>query len=114
MANFNLMDLYNKCTEECDGISLEYEATYLFYTFFTKEDLEKMTDQYATDWLKDFQYFFGYRKWDGGNITYVDEALDVYNGKRVFYLEDDGAVWNMESDHSYIQDNPEVILEVKK
>ncbi len=107
---FNLSDLYSKCTDECDGISLAYEATYLFYTFFTKEELEHLTDKEATKWLKDFQYYFGYRKWDGGNITYVDEALEVYNGKRVFYLEDDGAVWNIKADASYIQDHPELIL----
>lgn len=95
---FNLDDLYNKtCNlENSDAISLEYEATYLFYTFFTKEELEKLTDEEATKWLKDFKYFFGYRKWDGGNLTYVYEAIEVYEGTREFYEEYDGDVWNRE------------------
>lgn len=94
---FNLSDLYEKtCNlENSDGISLEYEATYLFYTFFTKEELEKLTDEEATKWLKDFKYFFGYRKWDDGNLTYVYEAIEVYEGTREFY-EQDGEMWNRE------------------
>ena len=95
---FNLDDLYNKtCNlENSDGISLEYEATYLFYTFFTKEELEKLTDEEATKWLKDFKYFFGYRKWDDGNLVYVEEAIEVYERTREFYEEYDGDVWNRE------------------
>jgi len=94
---FNLDDLYNKtCNlENSDGISLEYEATYLFYTFFTKEELEKLTDEEATKWLQDFKYFFGYRKWDDGNLVYVEEAIEVYEGTREFY-EQDGEMWNRE------------------
>lgn len=109
----NTVDLYKKFTEESDGISLENEATYLFYTFFSKDELEKLTDEEATKWLKDFQYFFGYRKWDGGNINYVYEALDVYNGNRVFYLDDDGEVWNIskeECPNSWVWNQPERIF----
>ena len=94
----NETKLYEKCTEENDGISLEYEASYLFYTFFTKEQLEKLTDEEATKWLQDFQYYLGYRKWDNGNMIYVQEALDVYEGRREFYETDDGAVWNREKE----------------
>ena len=94
--DINISDLYKKFVEECDGISLEYEATYLFYTFFTKEELENLTDEEATKWLKDFQYYSGYRKWDGGNFIYVNEALEVYAGTREFYEESDGEVWNRE------------------
>ena len=89
------VDLYKKFTEESDAISLEYEATYLFYAFFTKEELEKLTDEEATKWLKDFQYFSGYRNWDGGNLIYVYEAIDIYNGARELYIQDD-SVWNRE------------------
>ena len=94
--NIDTVDLYKKFTEESDAISLEYEATYLFYTFFTKEELEKLTDEEATKWLKDFQYFSGYRKWDGGNLIYVNEALEVYAGTREFYEEPNGEIWNRE------------------
>ncbi len=95
---FDLCDLYEKtCNlENSDSISLEYEATYLFYTFFTKEELEKLTDEEATKWLKDFKYFFGYRKWDDGNLVYVKEAIEIYEGTREFYEEYDGDVWNRE------------------
>lgn len=97
--NVDISDLYKKFTEESDAISLEYEATYLFYTFFTKEELEKLTDEEATKWLKDFQYFSGYRKWDGGNLIYVNEALEVYAGTREFYEESDGEIWNREVEY---------------
>ena len=97
--NIDTIDLYKKFTEESDAISLEYEATYLFYTFFTKEELEKLTDEEATKWLKDFQYFSGYRKWDGGNLIYVNEALEVYAGTREFYEEQDGEIWNREVEY---------------
>lgn len=93
--DIDTVDLYKKFTEESDAVSLEYEATYLFYTFFTKEELEKLTDEEATKWLKGFQYFSGYRKWDGGNLIYVYEALDIYNGARELYIQDD-SVWNRE------------------
>ena len=88
-------ELYNKtCNiEKSDGISLEYEATYLLYTFFTKEELEKLTDEEATKWLKDFKYYCGYRKWDGGNLVYVNEATEIYAGTREFF-DMDGDVWN--------------------
>ena len=93
--DIDTVDLYKKFTEESDAVSLEYEATYLFYAFFTKEELEKLTDEEATKWLKDFQYFSGYRKWDGGNLIYVYEAIDIYNGARELYIQDD-SVWNRE------------------
>ncbi len=108
-------DLYDKtCNlDNWDGISLEYEATYLLYTFFTKEQLEHLSDEEATKWLKDFKYHLGYRKWDGGNDAYINEALEVYNGDRVFYIEDDGDVWNIskeEAPNSWVWDNPERII----
>ena len=112
---FDLNDLYKKCTEESDGITLEEMAPYLFYIFFTKDELEKLTDETATKWLKDFQYYCGYRKWDGGNLKYVYEALDVYSGDRVFYLQDDGEVWNIsksECPNSWIWSKPEIILKI--
>ena len=111
----DLTSLYGKCTDESDAITLEYDATYLFYTFFTKEQLEDMNDESATRWLKDFKYYFGYRKWDGGNMRFVNEALEVYNGYRVFYLEDDGSVGNISHDeypNSWVWSEPERILKI--
>ena len=70
-----------------------------------------MTDETATKWLKDFQYYFGYRKWDGGNLQYVNEAIEVYNGDRVFYLDGD-EVWNIEADSDWLKDNKNKILKI--
>lgn len=83
-----------------DGISLEYVATYLFYCFFTKEELEKLTDEEATKFLQDYRYYGGFRKWDGGNLPFAQEAIEIYNGERVFYLQDKN-VWNIRKDEMH-------------
>lgn len=84
--------LYKKLTDEDDTISLEHEAVYLFYTFFNKDQLEKLTNDEALNWLQDFQYFFGYRKWEEV-LFYVQEAIDVYDGIREFALDNKGSIW---------------------
>lgn len=73
--------------DDSDSISLEYTATYLFYIFFTREELEEMKDCDATNFLKDYRYYFGYRKWDGGNLKYVQEAIEAKEGERLFYMD---------------------------
>ena len=96
--DINLLELYDKtCNmDNSDGISLEFEATYLFYTFFTKEELEKMSSKKGLSWLQDFKYYLGYRKWDEQYTTIeINEAIEVYNGTREFY-EQDGNMWNRE------------------
>lgn len=90
--------------DDSDSISLEETAVYLFYTFFTKAELEKLTDEEATKFLQDFRYFYGYRKWDGGNLSYVYDAIEAKEGKRVFYLQEDGNVWSTKTEE--IKDNP--------
>jgi len=93
----SIPDLYeNTCNERnYDGISLEYEATYLFYTFFTAEELQDMDNAWAYQWLQDFKYYGGYRKWDEHFIeNEIEEALEIYGGSREFYTTDDGDVWN--------------------
>lgn len=89
--------LFNKFGEY-DGISLEYAATYLFYTFFTKAELELLTPEEGIEWLKNMRYFCGYRKWGADDIApFIEEALEVYNGTREFYeWEDDEEIWNKE------------------
>ena len=80
-----------------DSISLEYDAVYLLYTFLTREELENMNDGEVLEWLRDFKYWFGYRKYDIGlAYTHRCEALEVYDGTREFYETDDGEVWNRE------------------
>ena len=83
-------------TEMCDSITLEYEATYLFYCFFTKEELLDLDNSFALHWLKDFKYYFGYRKWDENDVELaIEDALDIYSGRREFYeCLEDGEVWN--------------------
>ena len=95
---FHLSDLYEKtCNlENSDSISLEYEATYLFYTFFTPEELLDMDDSWALAWLQDFKYYFGFRKWDERDVECaIQEALCICAGTRELY-EQDGEMWNRE------------------
>ncbi len=94
----DLIALYDKCCndENSDGISLEYEATYLFYTFFTADELVDMDTCWALKWLQDFKYYCGYRKWDEQLVDIeINEALEIYAGTREFY-DVDGDVWNRE------------------
>lgn len=97
---FDLDDIFQRMQGEPDVISLEYEATYFLYNWFTKEELLTITDEEVTKALKDWKYFGGYRKWDGQNLYYAIEALQVYNGCRFFCIEEDGEVWNYEQDES--------------
>lgn len=96
--NIDLDELLDDCSKDNDSISLEYEATYLLYTFFTKEELEQLSAQEALDFLQNFKYFGGFRKWDldfvGGEIQ---EAIEIYDGRREFQ-EVDGSMWNCEKD----------------
>lgn len=80
-----------------DSISLEYDAVYLLYTFLTREELENMSGNEVLEWLKNFKYWFGYRKYDV-DLAYMHrcEALEVYDGTREFYDTDDGEIWNRE------------------
>lgn len=92
----NLSKLYTKACNltNSDSISLEFDATYLFYTFFTVEELKNLSTKDGLDWLQNFKYYFGYRKWDEQYVEIeIQEALDIYGGSREFYLQD-GEVWN--------------------
>lgn len=92
----SLSEILDKCAED-DGISLEYMASYLLYTFFSLEELENMTTAAVLDWLQDFKYFCGFRKWNENWAEIaMSEALDVYYGYREFYDTEDGEVWNRE------------------
>ncbi len=96
--NIDLFELCNKlCNlENSDWISLEFEATYLLYTFFTPEELLEMDNTWALNWLQDFKYYFGFRKWNERDVeTCIQEALRIYAGTREFY-EQDGEMWNRE------------------
>lgn len=80
--------------DDSDSISLEFVATYLLYCFFTKEELEALTPEAALQWLQDYRYFFGFRKWDAQYaMIEINDALMVYEGKAEFYDNTDGNVW---------------------
>ena len=99
--DIDLDDLFNKtCSvNDSDGISLEYDATYLFYTFFTPEELLELEPDFALSWLQDFKYYFGYRKWTERYIEQeIIEAIEIYAGSREFYITDDGNIWNREKE----------------
>ena len=103
------LNIYN---DDSDYISLEFTATYLFYCFFTKDELKKLTDEEATKFLKDYRYYNGFRKWDSDNLRFVQEAIESYDGKRVFYLVDGTNVWNVEADAIWLKNEKEKILEI--
>ena len=109
--NIDLGKFLSKCLmeDDSDSISLEYVATYLFYCFFTKEELEAITEKEATDFLQNLKYYSGFRHWDHGNLSFVRDAIDIYNGVSVFYLTNDGHVWNIVADSDFIQEHPERI-----
>lgn len=98
--NFKLSDFLKKNLEQddSDGISLEYVATYLLYSFFDREDLEKISPKEALKWLQDYRYFCGFRKWDEDLVAQeIQEAIEVYDGVREFYLVAN-QVWNREKE----------------
>lgn len=95
-----LTDLYKKTCDidNNDAISLEFEATYLLYTFFSKDELVDLDNVWGLHWLQDFKYYFGYRKWEPFDVEIaIQEALEIYGGSREFYeCPEDGDVWNRE------------------
>lgn len=81
---------------DSDGISLEYVAVYLLYSFFTKEELENLTSEKAIEWLQNYRYFGGFRKWYGDCGIYIGDAIKAHEGLIEFYEEPDGNVWYRE------------------
>lgn len=90
---------FNRCE---DGISLEDAAIYLFRTFLTPDEMEKMLEAPSIDqglygynltqsgqWLRDWKYFNGYRKWDDCDYL-LEQALDE---SYVMYVDDDGDIY---------------------
>lgn len=87
----------NLAQNDTDSISLEYVATYLFYTFFSEEELLNIFSEDALKWLQDYRYYLGFRKWDVDYVAQeITEALEIYRGEREFYTTEDNQVWNRE------------------
>lgn len=92
--NIDLDELYEITTDDVSFYELKFAATYLLYTFFTKEELMDMSPACAVEWLQDFKYWYGYRKWSEDDAaTEIEEAIEIYNGTRKF-CDVDGNIWN--------------------
>ena len=94
MYDVDLPALYHKCMLDIDGISVDYEAPYIIYTLLTEEELDKMTDKQLIEWLRDWKYFYGWRKheeWDARIAR--EEAKGLYNGAREIRTWDDGTIY---------------------
>lgn len=101
--NIDIHILYDKICNlnNSDAISLDNDATYLLYLFFTKEELKKMDPEFAIKWLQDFKYFLGYRKYDKNDIIHnITDAIQIHDKTRVLYLEDNDQVWNISKEES--------------
>ena len=92
--NISLKELVSKLNEGEDWISLEFAAGYLFYIFFTEEQLQELSNKEALEFLQNFKYSFGWRKADYQDArNAVEDALKLYNHTYVFTHEFDDCVW---------------------
>lgn len=96
--NFNLDEFLDKNIsadlDDADGISLEYVATYLLYAFFTVDELRTMSAKEALNWLQDYRYYGGFRKWSESlaRIEILD-AIGIHEDVNVLYETEDGNIW---------------------
>lgn len=90
------------CVDE-DSISSEYAAAWLLSHYFTEEQLMGMKADDAEKFLKDWKYWFGFRKCDGRGDVHINDALKVKSGDWVFHpikIEGDEAeIWYVDKDN---------------
>ena len=80
---------------EYDSISIEETATWVLSHYFSLEELKAMRPEDAERFLRDWKYFFGFRKCDGWGDTYIYNAMRALCGeiipdeksKDYFYIE---------------------------
>jgi len=90
----DLPAFYDDLVKDMDGISLEEEAPYIIYCLLTEEELDSKTDAELLQWLKDWKYFFGYRKADEQDARIARyEAKGLFNGAREVRTYDDGSIY---------------------
>lgn len=83
------------CCEE-DSISLESTAAWILSHYLTAEQLRAMSDKDIEYYLRNWKYWFGFRKCDGWGEYYRQLALEVLDGSMVldpFYDKDDPEYW---------------------
>jgi len=68
---------------ESDCISLEDTATWVLSHYFTLHQLENMKAEEAEEFLRNWKYFFGYRKCDGWGNVYISDAISVLTGDMI-------------------------------
>jgi len=89
-----LSSFYNMLMKEHDSISLENEAAYILYIFFTLEQLARLSDADALKFLRDWKYYLGFRKWsecDAMNARH--EAQRIHEGFTKVTSDADGNLW---------------------
>ena len=89
-----LSPFYNMLMEEYDIISLENEAAYILYLFFTNEQLAKLSDADALKFLQDWKYHCGFRKWSECDAMVArHEAERIHMGFTKVTSDSDGKLW---------------------
>lgn len=92
--NVDFYEMLEKLLDGDDWISLEFAAGYLFYTFFTKDQLFEMSDKDGLKFLQDFKYHFGWRKADYQDARAgIIEGIKLHDKELVFVDWFDGDVW---------------------
>lgn len=80
-AEYFLRDLAEKILEPEDCMSKVDLATWLLTNYFTRQELEDTPYEEILEFLKDWKYFFGFRKDDVHDVmTYVWDAQAVFDG----------------------------------
>ena len=89
------ISIYEKYDEKVccveDSISLDDLAVWYLYKKHTKEELESLSASKALTELKDFKYFFGFRKFEERDMyPYIADAIRVHDGECRFATYPDG------------------------
>ena len=83
-AHAILLEIEKKwLTTEDDSIALEDIATWVLSHYFSRDQLINMTGEAAERYLKEWKYFFGFRKCDGMGEVYISDAIRVLDGIEV-------------------------------
>ena len=95
----DLVELNKKLFDGGDAISLEFAAGYLFYIFFTENELQHLSSDLGLKFLQDFKYFEGWRKAEEVDaFIAICDGIRLHQGTLVFTKEfGDDEVWYVEA-----------------